>query len=180
MDTASVWVAPEARVGSWFGWSDFEPTDHGQLGVRGGLNWRLMGAVGLAVSGYLGGTSFRFTGPGAAGKVETVRWDTRAGLDFSTQVGPKSSVWAGVAYEYGEARSWLDSAQLSEGGPHNYLVGVSFSAGEAVRVARRMDVRCYLGLSELWGRASGVATTNDYRWVGSDLTLGLGLAYRFR
>ena len=182
----AIWIAPEARIGDRFGWSDFQPVPHGQPGVRLGLGYPVGGAVAATASGYIGGSSYRFTGFSAVGKLKDLRWDVRTGLERRWRLESRSTLRAGIAFEYGEARSWFKSAQQnqigqrSEEGPRNYLVGVSICAGQEVRLSQRVALRYDLGLSVLWGRAAGVVTSNDYRWLGDDLGFSLGLAYVLR
>ncbi len=172
---------PEARVGDRLDWADFQPTLHGQPGLRMGLSWPMSRTLSATTSGSLGGSSFRFVGPGAIGKLRDVRWDVRVGLDRRSIVGDGAVLlWTGTSFEYGESRSWINSALVREEGPRNYLIGCSIAAGGAVRVSSRVDLRCQLGLSVLWGRASGVVTPNEYRWLSDDLGMGLGLAYSVR
>jgi hypothetical protein len=112
-----------------------------------------------------------------AGKLKDARWDVRIGCDHYYRLSSNTRLFGSIAYDYGEARSWLKSVQLSEEGPRNYLVGISIGAGTAVRIAQHIDLRSQLGLSALWGRATGVVTTNAYRWLGDELGVSIGLGY---
>ena len=176
----SVGISAEARVGDRISQGDFQPTAHGQPGARLEFGYFINPAFATSLSGYFGGNSLRYKGLATAGKLEQVRWDIRAGLDHYTPLGLKSRLFVGAAYVYGEARSWLANPLLNADGPRNYLVGGSLRVGSAIGLAPHFDLRTQADVSVLWGRATGVVTTSSYRWIGSELGIGIGMSYSLR
>ncbi len=135
---------------------------------------------GVSWSGQLGGSFFDFNGPGVSGNVEETNWSTRVGLDWAHGFESGSVTYAGLGYEYGEARSWLKNLQVSETGPRNVLTGASVRAGAAIRSAPRLFIVGEVHAGAYRGRAEVGSLSTRYNWLGRSVGVSVGLRYAVR
>lgn len=154
--------------------------------VRPQSRGEVTGAVelGYAVSRYwdvsaswrFGGSWFDFTdGSGATGNIKDDSWTLRGFADRKLRLSGGRALRFGLGYEYGEARSWLETAVFHDEGPHAFTSGGAFRVGVDQTWGTRVELRADLEQSIYRAHSTDASFVNTYNWLGraSSATIGV-------
>jgi hypothetical protein len=84
-------------------------------------------------------------------------------------------VLLGLAFDYGEARSWVHNLVLSDAGPHTYLAGVAGRVAVTHELSRRLELFGQIEGAVHHAHAKDTPFGNEYNWLASSIAAGVGV-----
>ena len=155
-----------------------EPDRVAMPGVEGELSIEIpRSGLAAVLGGGIGGSWYFEEGPGYRARSSYTEWRGHAGAEGTPLRGTYGSLRVAALAEYGELRSWLENQVVSRSGPRAYYLGGGLRLRAVGR--ERWQLRPTAGLQAEVYRAHGddTSTARKYAWIGSALTLSLGLQY---
>jgi len=134
-------------------------------------------AFGLLVGGGVGGSWYFEEGTGYHARTSYTEWRGHAGIVAAPLRSNGVAFEVAALAEYGELRSWLENANVSQSGPRGYFVG----GGLKLRAVGRplWQLRPTLGLQAdvFRAHADDPESAARYAWIGTGASMFVGLRY---
>ncbi len=156
--------------------TDVRPVSRGEAVAIADLTLALNNVWSVTAAGRLGASWFDFEQELAtSGNMKDQCWSGGLAINRCLLRSGKVAIWAGLATEYGEARSWTDTRLFSDVGPRVKWFGGGPTAGATCELWR--DLKAYGEVSSVLfkAHATDVSARSDYNWIGHLSRASIGL-----
>jgi len=150
------------------------PQREGELSSALELSYQLREHVRGSMQARLGGSfsDNEWVGGGTTER-STQSWSARGGFDWFPSTQGPAAFYLGLAYEYGEARAFINDPGRGFEEPRSYFSGASLRTGVVAAVTSRARFRSEVLVGGAY--ANTALAYLDTRWLSTSATAMLGV-----